>query len=556
MKLPLFNDQQLRELMDRSFGSYRKPDHAKAACDSVLTRLQQPGTRNAEPEAASDSAHPAHPAMDPVRRTRRWQWPAVAAAVAAIVIAVILPTGMLQGAPAVLEDAEGKRSIQYGELVRPAGDMSAMLSMTDGPRVETRSMSEFSLERTDDGGTRIRLEEGGLIVDASAENRANLYVQTKDMTALVSGAVSLVKAEEEGSRIAAIGGEIRVQQGTTEKKLRSGEEVATSPGMGLVPVKEEVAWSRQAAAHVAMLQQSASTMPPSPVGRPKFAAASVRLWPSPVDNPGAQPRRGTPGASPTSINCLGVDGLLVPAGVPEPNGVTPPRRGRCTAVRVPISQLVVAAFASSPLSSLVGFSLSDRSGAPQTVQIEAVADDPERVTKGELQQMLQSLLVDRFKARVHFEMKEVDGYVLTIAKSGIKFKETEGEVAPGSCQGLNTFSLSGQCRVEPLVARLERALWGPTYEIDAPRVRLLDKTGLTGTYDIRFFVEDPRLAEGGGGGGARGPGGGGQTPVPRELKFSPPIPKAVEDQLGLHLEPVKVQVQNIVIDHLELPTEN
>ena len=38
--------------------------------------------------------------------------------------------------------------------------------------------------------------------------------------------------------------------------------------------------------------------------------------------------------------------------------------------------------------------------------------------------MLQTLLEDRFKARVHLEMREGDGYVLTIAKSGIKFKET------------------------------------------------------------------------------------------------------------------------------------
>jgi hypothetical protein len=44
-----------------------------------------------------------------------------------------------------------------------------------------------------------------------------LYVETKDIKALVSGAVSLVKAGEEGSRIAAIGGEIRVQEGTMER---------------------------------------------------------------------------------------------------------------------------------------------------------------------------------------------------------------------------------------------------------------------------------------------------------------------------------------------------
>jgi len=57
-------------------------------------------------------------------------------------------------------------------------------------------------------------------------------------------------------------------------------------------------------------------------------------------------------------------------------------------------------------------------------QIEAVAHDPEHVTKGELKLMLQTLLEDRFKVRAHLEMREVEGYNLTIAKSGIKFKET------------------------------------------------------------------------------------------------------------------------------------
>ena len=580
MKLPLLNDQQLRELMDRSFRSYRKPDHAKEACDSVLTRLKQSGTCNAEdppttrkttrrgvlegpqsrplaggegslagpgfseekPEAAWDSVRQ-------VRRTWRWQWAAVAAAALAIVMTVILPTRILQGAPAVLEDADGKRSIQYGELVRPAGDMSAMLSMADGPRIETRSMSEFSLEPTDDGGTRIRLKEGGLIVDASAENRTNLYVQTKDITALVSGAMSLVKAEEVGSRIAVIAGEIRVRQGTAEKTLRPGEQVATSPAMELVSMTEEVAWSRQAAAHVAMLQQSASTIPPVPPGPFKFAAASVRLWGRVLDDAG-RPTGVQFGV--TTIKCLGADGLLAaPPGLLD----IPARRGRCTAQAVPVANLLVAAYSSSSLNVVVGFNFPSNP-LPPMVQIEAVADDPERVTKGELQQMLQNLLADRFKARVHVETREVDGYALTIAKSGIKFKPTPAEATPAVCRNFpNSFSLSGSCTLQALASRVEASIaWGAGAGPEMPRVPVSDKTGLVGSYDINFLQEDPRRSQGGGA-AVRGPGGGDQNPGPPP-QFSPPIPKAVEDQLGLHLEPAKVSVQFIVIDHLELPTEN
>ena len=38
--------------------------------------------------------------------------------------------------------------------------------------------------------------------------------------------------------------------------------------------------------------------------------------------------------------------------------------------------------------------------------------------------------------------------------------------------------------------------------------------------------------------------------------FDPPLSTALQEQLGLRLEPRKVQVRTLVIDHLEKPTEN
>jgi ferric-dicitrate binding protein FerR (iron transport regulator) len=149
-----------------------------------------------------------------VRQSRRWQWSAVAAIAAGIAIAVLLPM-KTESAPAVLEDAVGSREIQYGEIVRPRGDTSAMLSMIGGPRVEMRSESELKLERAGDGSVRILLNKGDVIVDASGQYRGNLYVQTKDMTASVSGAVSLVNTEEQGSRVAARGHSRHLVQGGT-----------------------------------------------------------------------------------------------------------------------------------------------------------------------------------------------------------------------------------------------------------------------------------------------------------------------------------------------------
>jgi len=154
-------------------------------------------------------------------------------------------------------------------------------------------------------------------------------------------------------------------------------------------------------------------------------------------------------------------------------------------------------------------------------QINALADNPDRVTKGELKLMLQTLLEDRFKARVHLETREVDGYVLTIAKSGIKFKETSGAATCSS--SARPFRVIGKCGMEPLTMRMELTLDGRTSLLDY--VPIADKTGLAGIYDINFELEEIPF---GGPGGTRGAGGG-ATPA---RQFTTPLPKALEDQRG------------------------
>jgi uncharacterized protein (TIGR03435 family) len=318
--------------------------------------------------------------------------------------------------------------------------------------------------------------------------------------------------------------------------VKGEAETTQVPGITPESTKPAVAPPKEGILRGVAAQIAAAQSTDAGAARPRFGAASVRPLPSLLDQAGNRVP-GVPTRKITLIKCLGVDGQLwVPFYAQDP---TPPRRGRCTGQAVPVDMLVVTAYASSPLVRLVGFSLNTPSG-PSLVQIEAVAENPDRVTKAELQQMLRVMLEDRFKARVHFETRELDGYVLTIAKSGIKFKEIPGEATPAACGRPNPWSASGPCTMQMVVKRL----------VDAVRVPIDDKTGLTGTYDIDFRLEDPLLA-------ANAPGvrgGGGQQDQP--LPFNPPVPKAVENQLGLHLEPAKLQVEFIVIDNLELPAEN
>ena len=79
---------------------------------------------------------------------------------------------------------------------------------------------------------------------------------------------------------------------------------------------------------------------------------------------------------------------------------------------------------------------------------------------------------------------------------------------------------------------------------------IADNTGLMGTYNVDFVLEEVQLSPPAGGTGVRGGGS------PQERQFTPPVPKALEEQLGLRLERGKAPAEFVVIDHIEQPTEN
>jgi uncharacterized protein (TIGR03435 family) len=71
---------------------------------------------------------------------------------------------------------------------------------------------------------------------------------------------------------------------------------------------------------------------------------------------------------------------------------------------------------------------------------------------------------------------------------------------------------------------------------------VVDKTGLTGTYRIALTYD--RLA------GVRGPD------APPSADAAPSVFTAVQEQLGLKLEPARLSRETVVIDRLERPSEN
>jgi uncharacterized protein (TIGR03435 family) len=408
------------DILSQTLGEFKKisPDEMASAGTQAWKYL---ASQQSEPQVTEKMP------AEVVRPVRWRRWPAVAVIAAAIALAVLVPPRILQSAPAVLEDGQGKRDVQYGDVVRPRGDASAMLSMADGSRVEMRSDAELSLERGDNGGTRIHLNRGGVIVDAAAQQDGNLYVQTKDMMASVSGAVSLVKSEEQGSRVTAIGGEVRVQQGATEKMLRPGEQMTSNPRMESLSVKEEVSWSREALAHLAVLQQAAAS--PAPGDKLAFETVAIRLS-APAAPPAAGVRGGGAGANsrPTKDGCsftsMGYTEQLDP--------------GRFAVTRVTVFHLIALAYPVQHVPNLfttgvcdLAGSLGFVSGGPDWIRTDmwdiqagipdGLFNSKPAPSDPKVQQMLQSLLTERVKLVIRRETKDVPVYLLKMAKDGPRF---------------------------------------------------------------------------------------------------------------------------------------
>jgi uncharacterized protein (TIGR03435 family) len=160
--------------------------------------------------------------------------------------------------------------------------------------------------------------------------------------------------------------------------------------------------------------------------------------------------------------------------------------------------------------------------------------------------MLQTVLADRLKLALHREAREISVYALVLAKSGPKlqqskpgdtypngFKGPDGVARPGGIHFAGNSKLIAQgVPIAPLRAQLSWQL----------RRTILDETGLSGTYDFTLQLPDSVPL-------------GIDNPAPPE-SYAPALSTAIEQQLGLKLEPRKASMEVLVIDRVERPAEN
>jgi uncharacterized protein (TIGR03435 family) len=179
--------------------------------------------------------------------------------------------------------------------------------------------------------------------------------------------------------------------------------------------------------------------------------------------------------------------------------------------------------------------------------------------------MMQALLEDRFKLKIHREVKEVPVYNLVIAKGGAKLPTAScppmlsreeaaalraaGKPQPHYCGSTDWFRRP----VDTSAMTLSSHGLSPvefatqlTGMLDRP---VLDKTGLTGLLDFRVeFSADqttPNLV-------SRDP----DAPIVAADPTGPSFVTAIQEQLGLKLDPARGPGDFLVIDSIERPSEN
>jgi uncharacterized protein (TIGR03435 family) len=178
--------------------------------------------------------------------------------------------------------------------------------------------------------------------------------------------------------------------------------------------------------------------------------------------------------------------------------------------------------------------------------------------------MVQSLLADRFKLKVSHQTKELPIYELVVAKNGHKLTQTPspppgppGTQPPGP-QSFHGIRMSGKGQLsgnEVPISLLAEVLTRQT-EIGGRLV--LDKTGLKGNYDwaLKWTPDESAPMFKGAGDGTQGPGSQGPGNTPPTDSSGPSLFAAIQEQLGLKLEPQKAPVDVLVIEHIEKPSEN
>jgi uncharacterized protein (TIGR03435 family) len=143
------------------------------------------------------------------------------------------------------------------------------------------------------------------------------------------------------------------------------------------------------------------------------------------------------------------------------------------------------------------------------------------------ERMLQALLAERFKLELHREPRKITHLILSVAKGGPKFAESQSDGPGGRVSYMPGNLEYRRIAMSGFVVLISRLMKQP----------VLDRTGLAGLYDLKLEWTPDDVDTG-------------TTP-------KPDIFTAVQQQLGLKLEASKDPLEVLVVDRAEkVPVEN
>jgi len=237
--------------------------------------------------------------------------------------------------------------------------------------------------------------------------------------------------------------------------------------------------------------------------------------------------------------------------------------GRIVVTNQPLRRLILFAYVLQPQQLTGGPSWLDTDRFDIVAQAEGdLSPTPPGAPPGPAQHMMQRLLTERFELTVHNESREMAVYALTLARR-------DGQLGPRikpaavDCLALMIKVPGGVPVQAPQLpdgrpacgvrrdgtGRLTAG--GTTMSMFATQILtglsdrlVIDRTGLTGAYD---FDMEHQLE-----------GRGGPPPAASATAVSdrPSLFTALEEQLGLKLQPQRAPIHVLVIDRVMPPTEN
>jgi uncharacterized protein (TIGR03435 family) len=208
--------------------------------------------------------------------------------------------------------------------------------------------------------------------------------------------------------------------------------------------------------------------------------------------------------------------------------------GTFTATAATLRDLVRQAY------GIEGFQVEGAQGWIGSDRYEVIAKldaAPEKLAAEESRRMLQDMLADRFRLKVHRESRETSIYTLEIGKGGPRLKALEGyPKAVPSGEGTSVVRATTVAGLASFISSLLQRV-------------VVDDTKLQGDYDIAltfspdFAVGPIQPASDAG-------------PSPTEPRRGPSLSAALQEQLGLKLQSRKGPAEFIVIDQAERPSAN